>query len=170
MERTDPDLAADERTMLGQYLDYHRATLVAKARGVDADGRAKTVGRSSLTLAGLVKHAALNEDHWFRVILHDRRQSEPFASAPWGEDPDWEFTTAVHDDLEDLIALYEATCERSRAAVAEVADLDQMSARTSRRGERFSARWILLHMLEETARHNGHADLLRENVDGVTGE
>ncbi|HET6951659.1 MAG TPA: DinB family protein [Acidimicrobiales bacterium] len=170
MERTDPDLAADERTMLTQFLDYHRATLVGKVRGLDAAGLRTQVGRSGLTLAGLLKHAALNEDHWFSVILHDRPQSEPWASAPWDRDADWEFHTAVDDDLGDLLALYEATCERSRAAIAEVPDLGTPSARTSRQGERFTARWILLHMLEETARHNDHADLLRENVDGATGE
>jgi uncharacterized damage-inducible protein DinB len=173
MERIDPDLAAEELTMLTQFLDYHRATLAAKAAGLDAAGLATTIGPSSLTLGGLVKHASLNEDHWFGVILLDRPQAEPWASAPWADDPDWEFHTAADDDPADLLAEYEATVARSRANVAEAAaagGLDGRSARASRSGEKFSLRWILLHMIEETARHNGHADLLRENVDGETGE
>jgi Protein of unknown function (DUF664) len=170
MERADPDLVGDELTLLTQYLDYHRATLAQKAGGLTRDQLATTVGPSDLTLAGLVKHAALNEDHWFSVVLLDRPQAEPWASAPWDDDPDWEFHTAVDDDPAELLALHAAACERSRANVAEVGDLDALSAPHPRRGERFSLRWILLHMLEETARHNGHADLLRQAVDGTTGE
>jgi hypothetical protein len=90
---------------------------------------------------------------------------------PWDDDPDWEFRTALDDEPDELLALYADACERSRAAVAQVGDLDAQSVGASRQtGETFSMRWILLHMLEETARHNGHADLLRENIDGVTGE
>ena len=173
MERTDPDLVGDELALLTQYLDYHRATLAQKASGLTREQLATRVGPSSLTLAGLVKHAALNEDHWFGVILLDRPQAEPWASAPWDDDPDWEFHTAVDDDPAELLAIYAETCERSRANVAEAAaagGLDWLSAPHPRRGEQFSLRWILLHMLEETARHNGHADLLREAADGTVGE
>ena len=172
MERRDPDLVADELTMLTQYLDYHRATLVQKASGLTREQLATRVGASSLTLPGLVKHAALDEDHWFGVVLLGRPPSEPWASAPWDDDPDWEFRTALDDDPADLLALYEETCARSRAHVAEAAagGLDTLSAPHPRRDKRFSLRWILLHMLEESARHNGHADLLREAADGTTGE
>jgi uncharacterized damage-inducible protein DinB len=174
MPRTDPDTTGtDELAMLGQFLDYHRATLVGKASGLDGAGLAARAGTSSLTLGGLLAHAALNEDHWFSVILLGRTPSEPWASAPWADDPDWEFTTAADRTPADLLAAYESTCEQSRANVAEAyADggLDRESTGRSSRGERFTLRWILLHMLEETARHNGHADLLRESVDGVTGE
>ena len=173
MERTDPDTVADELTMLTQYLDYHRATLGQKASGLTRAQMATTVGASSLTLAGLVKHAALNEDHWFGVVLLGRPPAEPWASAPWDDDPDWEFRTALDDDPAELLALYEETCERSRANVADAAadgGLDHLSAPHPRRDKRFSLRWILLHMIEEVARHNGHADLLREAADGTTGE
>jgi uncharacterized damage-inducible protein DinB len=173
MERTDPALVGDELTMLNQYLDYHRATLAMKAAGLGREQLATRVGASDLTLAGLVNHAALNEDHWFGVILLDRPQAEPWASAPWDDDPDWEFHTALDLDPAELLSRYAETCERSRANIAEAAaagGLDVLSARPSRRGGLFSLRWILLHMIEETARHNGHADLLREASDGTTGE
>ncbi|MBN2624909.1 MAG: DinB family protein [Acidimicrobiales bacterium] len=170
MERTDPDLAGDDLTLLTQFLDYHRATLVQKVGGLTRAQMATRLPTSELTLAGLVKHLALVEDSWFTGRLRGLADPEPWASAPWDDDPDWEFHSAVDDEPADLIALYEQACDRSRAAVATVGDLDALSARRSRRGEPFTMRWILLHMIEETARHNGHADLLREAVDGATGE
>jgi uncharacterized damage-inducible protein DinB len=173
MDRTDPDMVGDELAQLTQFLDYHRATLAQKASGLTREQLATTVGPSSLTLAGLVKHAALNEDHWFGVVLLGRPPSEPWASVDWDGDPDWEFRTAVDDDPAELLALYAQTCERSRANIAEAAavdGLDTLSAPHPRDGDRFNLRWILLHMLEEVARHNGHADLLREAADGTTGE
>ena len=170
MERIDPDQHADELTMLGQYLDYHRATLVAKATGVDEAGWRATVGASSLTLAGLVKHMALVEDSWFQETMAGEAEREPWASAPWDDDPDWEFHTAPDEDPAAVLALYAEACERSRATVARIGDPEAESAKVTRRGRRPTLRWVMLHMLEETARHNGHADLIRESVDGVTGE
>ena len=173
MQRTDPDLVADELTQLTQFLDYHRATLAQKAGGLTREQLGTRVGASDLTLAGLVNHAALNEDHWFGVVLLGRPPSEPWASAPWDQDPDWEFHTAADLEPAALLDRYAETCERSRANIAAAAadgGLDHLSAPHPRRGERFNLRWILLHMLEETARHNGHADMLREAIDGETGE
>jgi uncharacterized damage-inducible protein DinB len=170
MERTDPDTTGDELTLLSQFLDYHRATLVQKAGGLDREQLGTRLGPSTLTLAGLVKHMALVEDGWFGRVLLGREYSEPWDSVDWDADPDWEFRTAVDDGPEDLLRLYADACERSRAATAEIGDLDRVAARPSRRGEPFSLRWIMLHMIEETARHNGHADLIRENIDGATGE
>jgi hypothetical protein len=88
----------------------------------------------------------------------------------WDSDPDWEFRTAADDEPAELFRLYRVACERSRAAVDEVRDLDVMSKTPNRRGEHFSLRWILIHMIEETARHAGHADLLRESIDGAVGD
>jgi hypothetical protein len=173
MERTDPDLVGDELTLLTQFLDFHRATLVQKASGLDRDQMATRLPTSDLTLAGLLKHAALVEDQWFGVVLHDRPHVEPWASAPWDDDLDWDFHSAVDDEPADLIAVYTETCERSRADTAAAAARggpDVLAARLSRQGEQRNLRWILLHMIEETARHNGHADLLREAIDGATGE
>lgn len=170
MDRTDPDPTGDEFTLLCQFLDYHRATLVQKASGLDRRRLATRLGPSTLTLAGLLKHMALVEDSWFGKVLLGHEEREPWAGVDWDDDPDWEFRTAVDDEPEDLLALYADACERSRAAVAEVGDLDRLAATPSSRRGPINLRWIMLHMIEETARHNGHADLLRENIDGVTGE
>jgi len=170
MERTDPDITGDELTLLSQFLDYHRATLVQKFSGLDRQQLGTRLGPSTLTLAGLVKHMALVEDSWFGKVLLGREEAEPWAGVDWDVDPDWEFRTAVDDEPADLLALYADAYARSRAAVAEVGDLDHLAVKPSRSGELFNLRWIMLHMIEETARHNGHADLLRENIDGATGE
>jgi uncharacterized damage-inducible protein DinB len=143
---------------------------VMKISGLTKDQLAVRLGPSTLTLAGLVKHLALVEDSWFQEDLFGRKLPEPWASAPFDDDPDWEFHSAVDDSPSDLLDLYAAACERSRAAVAEVGDPAAWAARPLRNGMRINLRWILLHMIEETARHNGHADLLRESIDGQTGE
>jgi uncharacterized damage-inducible protein DinB len=170
MDRTRPDSFADELTQLNQYLDYHRATLVLKASGLTKAQLATRLGASTLTLAGLVKHMALVEDGWFQETLLGVPLPEPWASAPFDDDRDWDFTSAVDDEPDELLALYAAACERSRAAVTAVGDLTAPAAELHPNGHRFNLRWILLHMIEETARHNGHADMLRENVDGEVGD
>lgn len=173
MVRRDPDLAGDERTLLAQFLDYYRATIVEKASGLGRAELATRVGDSELTLAGLVKHLTLVEYGWFQGDLHGRPLPSPFAEVDWEADPDWEFHSAVDDDPAELLAAYEAACAASRAAVEEVGgDLEHLSVGESRQrpGQHYSLRWILLHMLEETARHAGHADLLRQAADGTVGD
>ncbi|MFC7623996.1 DinB family protein [Microlunatus sp. GCM10028923] len=173
-DRTDPPLRADELTTLLGFLNYHRATLQRKAEGLDHDQLGRTHPPSTLTLAGLLKHVALNESHWFGYVLHDRPLPEPFASADWDADIDWELTTAVQDSPAELHRLMDNAVRTADAGIAEAyaaGGLDQPSARPSRdTGEPFSLHWILLHMIEEYARHNGHADLIRESIDGATGE
>jgi uncharacterized damage-inducible protein DinB len=173
MTRTDPDLQGDELTLLSQFLDFHRATLVQKVSGESAEQlRTRAVPSSELTLAGLLKHLALVEDDWFQTKLFGRDDVEPWASAPFDDDRDWDFHSAVEDSPEYLLDLYRSACDRSRAAVAEAGgDLSRTSvARDRHTGGHFSLRWILIHMIEETARHNGHVDLIREALDGSTGE
>ncbi len=94
---------------------------------------------------------------------------EPWASAPWEQDRDWELHTAEHDDPDALRALYQDACARSRSAIT-MTDLDTLSIGHDRDGRQWSLRWILTHLIEETARHNGHADLLREAIDGSVGQ
>ena len=172
--RTDPPLAADETTTLVAFLDYHRDTLRWKTEGLTAEQLAQPLAPSTLTLGGLLKHVALNEASWFGEVLHGRPMPEPWASADWDADRDWEMTSARDDSPEELRRLMDTSVEQARrdidAALAE-GGLEFRSARLSRKeNQQFSLRWILLHMIEEYARHNGHADLLRESIDGETGE
>jgi uncharacterized damage-inducible protein DinB len=156
--------------MLAAYLDYHRATVMGKASGLTQAQMALRLPSSTLTIAGLVKHLALVEDSWFTERFAGLGRG-PWPEVDWDRDPDWEFRTALDETPEALLALYGAACDRSRAVLAAAGSLDQRSVEISRReGEPFTLRWILLHMIEETARHNGHLDLLRELADGATGE
>ena len=171
--RVEPPLTSDELGTLLGFLDYQRATLEWKTRGLDAAGLAATVAASSLTLGGLLKHLAWVEDLWFSRWLHGREPQPPWDAVDWKAEPDWEFTSAAGDTPEQLRALWEASVVRSRALVAEAlrnGGLEQLARRAWPDGNLPSLRWILLHMIEEYARHNGHADLLRESVDGQTGE
>jgi hypothetical protein len=114
---------------------------------------------------------ALVEDSWFTERFAGQPEPAPWAGVDWDADPDWEHHSAAEDTPEALLALYAASCERSRAVYAAAESLDQHSVVGDRRtGAPFTLRWIMLHMIEETARHNGHVDLLREAIDGVTGE
>jgi uncharacterized damage-inducible protein DinB len=171
--RPEPPLAADETATLLGFLDYQRATLAWKCSGLDAAALRTTVGASSMTLGGLLKHLAYVEDDWFSRSLHGQERQPPWDTVDWGADPDWEWHSAVEDSPEQLLALWQDAADRSRSLVAKAlagGGLDQLARRTWPDGIAPSMRWILVHMIEEYARHNGHADLLRESVDGLTGE
>ncbi len=162
-----PIHTADERTMLTAMLDWYRQGVLHKVDGVSpADARAQP-GRSPTSIAGVVKHLALVEDGWFTESFAGAPTPEPWVGVDWDEDPDWEFHSALDEALDDLVGHYRAACERSRAVTAEH-DLDDTGADTSRRA--FTLRFVLVHMIEETARHLGHLDLLREHLDGTTGD
>ncbi|MFZ0181278.1 MAG: DUF664 domain-containing protein, partial [Candidatus Dormiibacterota bacterium] len=120
-----------------------------------------------------LKHLALVEDYWFSEWLHGRGASPPWDAVDWDADPDWDWHSAAKDTPEQLRALWHDNVDRSRARVAEAlagGGLEQLARRAEPSGESPSLRWILCHMIEEYARHNGHADLIREAVDGQTGE
>jgi len=169
--RTEPHPALPEREMLEGFLDYHRDTLKMKVAGLSQAQLAQTTAASSLTLAGLLKHMALVEDSWFTERFAGHAMPAPFADVDWDADRDWELHTAVDDDPAWLVQRYDEACERSRAVTA-AGSLDQeaVAGRRHQDDAPFTLRWILCHMIEETARHNGHADLLREAIDGATGE
>ena len=167
-ERVKPDETADERTSLLQVLDYQRATLILKAQGLTSEQLHQVHPPSTLTLGGLLKHLSLNEDSWIRERFLGLPMNEPWLSAPFDEDPDWEFHSAADDTAEELVSLYEMACERSRKAIEGV-PLDQRAVVANSAGD-WTLRWVLLHLIEETARHCGHADLIRESIDGVVGE
>jgi uncharacterized damage-inducible protein DinB len=171
--RPEPPLAADETATLLGFLEYQRATLAWKCAGLDAAGLRATVGASSITLGGLLKHLAYVEGDWFSRWLHGRDRQPPWDTVDWKADPDWEWHSAAEDSPEQLHTLWQDAVARSRSLVAEaLADsgLERPARRTWPGGEAPSLRWILVHLVEEYARHNGHADLLRESVDGLTGE
>ncbi|HEX6405298.1 MAG TPA: DinB family protein [Pseudonocardiaceae bacterium] len=171
--RPEPPLTGDEITTLVGFLEYQRATLAWKCRELDAAGLSATVAASSMTLGGLVKHLAYVEDSWFSQWLHGRDPQPPWDTVDWEADPDWDWHSAAEDTPEQLHTLWQDTVARSRCLVKEaLADggLERPTRRTWPDGRAPSLRWILVHMIEEYARHNGHADLLRESVDGLTGE
>jgi uncharacterized damage-inducible protein DinB len=170
--RPEPPVAAGETATLLGFLDFQRATFAWKCSDLDAAGLQATVGVSSMTLGGMLKHLALVEESWFcRWLGRDMRQL--WREVDWDADPDWEWHSAAHDAPEELRALWEESVARARtslgAALAE-GDLGQLATRTWPDGRAPSLRWIVCHMIEEYARHNGHADLIRESVDGSTGE
>lgn len=165
---TIPKTAAEKETLIA-FLDYYRALLIDKASGLDDEQLHTPHPPSNLTLGGLINHAAVVEDDWFTGDILGEPLPEPWASAPWSEDRDWEFTTAADTPTEVLFARYRDAIDRSNAIVERIDDLGQLSVRTGHDGEPWSVRWILIHMIEETARHCGHADLIREAIDGATG-
>ena len=172
--RPEPPIAADEVATLLGYLDYQRATLAWKCSGLDAAGLRATTAASTMTLGGILKHMALVEYGWFSRSHAAANQWDPASAVDWEADPDWEWHTAAEDSPEELFALWQRAVDHSRADVAEVLDsgdgLGRLAKRTWPDGRSPSLRWILCHMIEEYARHNGHADLLRESIDGATGE
>jgi hypothetical protein len=171
--RPEPPVAADEVDTLVGFLDYQRATLAWKSGGLGPQGLGATVGPSSMTLGGLLKHMAFVEDYWFSYRLHGRGPHAPWDTVDWEADPDWDWNSAAGDPPQALFDLWEGAVERSRALVAEALEdggLDSLARKAWPDGTVPSLRWIVVHMIEEYARHNGHADLLRESVDGLVGE
>lgn len=165
----DPTLApvlartADERAVLEAFLDFHRGIVLRKVRGLaDGDARRRLVP-SATTLAGLLKHLALIERNWFPVLL-DPAPGEVFPTTE--EDAAASFAVAEGETLGALVEAYERACARSREVAARF-PLEHVVPHPQL-GE-VSLRWILVHMVEETARHAGHADILRELTDGETG-
>ncbi|GAA2068505.1 DinB family protein [Williamsia deligens] len=171
--RVEPPFAADEVTTLRAFLDYQRATFAWKCEGLDAHGLATTVAASSMTLGGMLKHLAFVETQWVVQRLVGRDLPEPWASADWGADADWDWHSAADDSPDDLWALWResvAVADAELTAVVDADGLERVARRPRGDGALVSARWVLVHLIEEYARHNGHADLIREAIDGRVGE
>ncbi|MFI7080450.1 DinB family protein [Micromonospora sp. NPDC049903] len=154
---------AGEREILESFLDFHRAVLLRKLRGLSDADAARRLLPSATTVAGLVKHLTEIERNWFHILL-DPAPGEVFPTSE--EAALASFTLDEADTVESLAVDYERTCDRSREIAARF-DLDHVVPQPQL-GE-VSLRWILVHMIEETARHVGHADILRELTDGTTG-
>jgi uncharacterized damage-inducible protein DinB len=168
--RTDPPETGTELDQLTSYLDFQRETMLLKAEGLDREQLARVHPPSTLTLGGLLNHLALVEDSWFPVRFAGLPENELWAGIDWHADRDYEFRTAAEVEPDELRRRYEEACARSREVVAAARDLDQFSVEARGNGAKFQLRWVLLHLIEETARHAGHADLLREAIDGTVGE
>ncbi len=162
--RTEAPLVGGEREQLNGFLDFLRGTVVVKAAGLTDEQARRPLVASRLTAIGpLLSHLRWVENYWFGIVLNGQQDV-------WAEemkaDRDIDFRVGLDLPLSRLIADYEAECAASREIAARL-DLD---ATGDHRGEPVNLRWVLVHMVEETARHAGHLDLLRENVDGATGE
>jgi hypothetical protein len=171
--RAEPPVAGTEAETLQGSLDRQRATLAWKCGGLDATGMTATVGVSTVTLGGLLKHLTLVERDYFTGRLQGLDIGAPWNAVDWDGDPDWEWRTAADDSPEQLMQMWRDAVASSRAAVAAaLADggLDQLARRTWPDGRAPSVRRIFVDLIEEYARHVGHADLIRESVDGLTGE
>src|SRR3954467_14591060 len=164
--RVEPPLRADETTTFRAFLDYHRETFRWKCAGLTQQQLAQPLPPSEMTLGGMMKHLALVESSWFEDDFAGRGLMSPFDTVDWDADRDWEWHTAKDDTPEELFALFAEACRRADAVLAAAMGgpaLDSESVEKDRRsGTPFSLRWIMLHMIEEYARHNGHADLIRQ--------
>ena len=163
-DRIDPPYRADERAMLDNWLEFQRATLAWKCDGLtDEQLRERSVPPSSMSLIGLVRHMAEVERNWFRRVLSGEDAPGLYYS---DDDPDGDFDNVATATRAEAFASWDAECDNARTVAARM----ELTDVGTRRGEEVSLRWVLVHMIEEYARHNGHADLIRERIDGATGD
>jgi hypothetical protein len=170
--RPEPPVAGDETATLLGSLERQRATLAWKCGGLDAAGLRARLAPSAITLGGLLKHLALVEDEYFARRLLGRELGPPWDTVDWDADPDWDWHSAAEDTPDQLMSLWQDAVARSRSAVTEAlagGGLDQLARQTWPDGRAPSLRRILIDLIEEYARHVGHADLIRESVDGLVG-
>ena len=169
--RQIPDhTSTNERDVLVQYLDYQRETILLKTEGLTREQLGQRIETSALTLGGILYHLALNEESWFEGHFRGLEPRADFAGIDWEADPEYEFRTALEKEPDWLRSRYRDACDRSNQIVIDADSLDDVSASPWRDGKPFTLRWVILHLIEETARHAGHADLLREAIDGSAGE
>ena len=170
----EPPFNGTEAEAVFAALNRQRVTFRWKAADLDERGLRATIPSSTMTLGGLLKHLALVEDLYFHRKILDEPMPEPWASVDWesvGEG--WDWRSAADDSAADLYALYDAAADRSRAAVAEILErggLGEPSNTSLPDGTTANVRRVLMDVIEEYGRHTGHADLLREAVDGRVGE
>lgn len=165
--RTETPVEGTSEEMLLAFVDFHRATLALKCAGLTTEQASRrSVSPSTMSLLGLVRHLTDVEKMWFIARF---RGETPEGLYRTQDNPNAAFTDLDGADLEESLERWSAACERSREIVEQTASLDELSAVTWRHDRKVSMRWVLFHLIEEYARHNGHADLLREAVDGAVG-
>lgn len=164
-ERVSPPFVGGERETLRAYLDYHRATLALKCDGLDTEAlRERSMPPSALSLLGLVRHMVEVERHWFRRVINGEG-----ITLRWSADDDFQVAyDASASTREEAFEAWRTEVEHARRIEAAADSLD-VTAHNARWGKDVSLRWVMLHMIHEYARHNGHADFLREGVDGTVG-
>jgi Protein of unknown function (DUF664) len=160
-------LVAGERAALSGWLDYHRITLALKCEGLSGEQLAqRSIPPSELSLLGIVRHMTGVEWWWFAHVFAADPQPSPLPDDP--DDPDADFHLLVPEEAGAALSAWARQCEHSRTIAAAAASLDVLTRSTERRPR--DLRWVMVHMIEEYARHNGHADLLRECLDGTVGD
>jgi uncharacterized damage-inducible protein DinB len=163
--RSEPPPCGDELAVLSGFLNFLREAIVIKATGLDDDDLRHPMTPSGVSLLGIVKHLAYVERWWFAHIFSGLDVAVPFTK----DDPDADWRIEPDDRTEIILDLYQTEIDRARAVVA-ASRADDLSAKAGHHGGPYSLRWIMTHMIEETGRHAGHADILREQIDGAVGE
>ena len=172
-DRTPPPVDADEAATLTGFLNLQRDTMRWKCSGLTADQLGATLSPTTMTLGGLLKHLAVVEAGWLNQFFAGGVVMPSWFGELDREDPDWSFTSASGVSADQLFAWFDESIAVSDRVIADaLAGPDGLSALSEETddGQRISLRWILCHLIEEYARHNGHADLLRQSIDGETGE
>lgn len=175
--RPEPAVSAGEAGTLLGFLEFQRATFRWRTQGLTDEQLRRTVDghASTMSLGGMLKHLAFVEFFWFEVTALGRPTTQPWVDVDWDADPDWDWHSADQDGADELRALWEESVAKSQAIVTDLLGDDEAAALARTHpawggAQDVSLRWILTHMIKEYARHNGHADLLREQIDGQTGE
>lgn len=172
-DRTDPPVAADEAATLLGFLDHQRDTLRWKCAGLSADQLSTPLAPTTMTLGGLLKHLAVVEAGWLNQFFAGGVARPSWFDDLDPDDRDWSFASAAGVAPDQLFAWFDESIAVSDRVIADaLAGADGLAALSAEEddGKRISLRWIVCHLIEEYARHNGHADLLRESIDGATGE
>lgn len=161
-KRIDPPWVAPEKETLLGFLEYHRATIAMKIEGLSEEDARRPIAPSTMSLLGIAKHLALVERYWFQDVFAGRDVDYPWTD----EDPDADFRIDDDELAAGVLAFYRAEAIKSDEIVRGAA-LDDTA---EFRNQPMTLRWILAHLIEETARHSGQADIFRESIDGTTGE
>ena len=165
MTRVKPPYAADEREMLIAFLDFQRESVVKKLRGVSEEQARRPPSPTGNSLIALVQHLGFVENWWFRVCFAGDADAYLYPE----DDPDADFKVPDDRTIEDVVAFYRSEYSLANDIIRAAPSLDAPAAFTNRTDGVPTLRWILNHMIEETARHAGHADITRELIDGSTG-
>ena len=160
---TEPE---PEKETLEGFLDYYRAVIVRKMAGLSLEDASRPLVSSGTSLLGVVKHLGYVERGWFQSGIEGKTFDVPWTD----EDPDADFRIDPGETIEGIVAWYDEQCALARRIVAAAPGLDVLEARIREGRPRRSLRWILVHMIEETARHAGHMDIIREQIDGAVGD